>query len=126
VRIGAVANSGRDFRITENYAQMQTRCFLLIALCAVLAAQSPSKLETKIIHVSAGAPGAPPLHDPTCTGSSVGYLESEADGHTDVTAKEIGKYVLDHINSGTVLTIFPPTKDGIFVVVDCGRPNVYR
>jgi hypothetical protein len=102
---------------------MQIKFLALVAISGLLIAQQSNNNR---ITVTVG-PGNNPIHPSTCTSSVFGYLE--IGGRTNLTATEMGQYVLDRIGKGFVLTIYPETKDGIAVSADCRNatsPSVPR
>jgi hypothetical protein len=59
-----------------------------------------------------------PISPGTCTSSTFGYLE--LNGKTaGFTEAELGRMILPALRDGYVLTIYPPTKRGIFVNQEC-------
>ena len=59
-----------------------------------------------------------PIATGSCTVSTSGYLD--LNGKTDsFTDEEIGKMIMPALRQGYVLTIYPPTKRGIFVNQEC-------
>jgi hypothetical protein len=59
-----------------------------------------------------------PVHvSGNCMASRSGYLE--INGRTKLTQAEIGKFVDSSLKDGYVLTVYPETKRGIFVNMEC-------
>ena len=86
-----------------------------LALAAItLFGQQFTKPRIKSITV---APGEPPLRTATCKSSSYGLLE--INGRYNLTATEIGEYVLADTRTGNILTIYPQSKSGMFVYARC-------
>lgn len=54
----------------------------------------------------------------TCTSSTFGYLELNGK-RTGFTDAEFGQMILPALRQGYVITIYPPTKRGIFVNQEC-------
>jgi hypothetical protein len=74
------------------------------------------KLQKPSVSVS-GAPSEP-IPPGTCTSSTFGYLElgGRRAGFTD---EDLGKAIQSALRQGYVLTIYPPTKSGIFLNQEC-------
>lgn len=53
----------------------------------------------------------------TCTASRSGYIEVK--GRTKITATELGNFIRTNSHDGYILTIYPETKRGIFVNLEC-------
>lgn len=97
---------------------MKAKHIALVALMVTaLTAQQQEKPKIKSITVG---PSEPPLRPATCTESGYGYLH--VGGRTDLTAKEIGEYVIADSKDGKILKIYPPRKGGIFVYAECQHP----
>jgi hypothetical protein len=79
------------------------------ALVLVLFGQEPTKPKVTI----KGIPSEP-IAAGTCTSSTFGYLEWNGK-RTDFTETEFGHMILPALRQGYVMTIYPPTKRGIFV-----------
>ena len=59
-----------------------------------------------------------PIATGNCTFSTSGYLEEN--GKTaDFTDAEFGHMILPALRQGNVVTIYPPTKRGIFASAEC-------
>ena len=52
-----------------------------------------------------------------CKSNTGGYLNK--DGRTALTNSEIGQFVSDKLHDGYILTVYPATKNGIFVSAGC-------
>src|ERR1700682_5450636 len=59
-----------------------------------------------------------PISPGKCTFSTFGYLEDHGKTN-DFTEAEFGHMILPALRDGYVLTIYPPTKRGIFVNQEC-------
>ncbi len=59
-----------------------------------------------------------PISPGRCTFSTSGYLEQHGKIN-DFTEAEFGRMILPALREGYVLTIYPPTKRGIFVNAEC-------
>ena len=68
--------------------------------------------------VSLSATPPVPVAAGTCTSSTSGYLDlnGKTAGFTD---EEFGRMILPALRQGYVLTIYPPTKRGVFVSQEC-------
>jgi hypothetical protein len=64
-----------------------------------------------------GAPSEP-IATGSCTSTTFGYLELNGKS-TDFTDAEFGQMIMSALRQGYVLTIYPPTKRGIFVNQEC-------
>jgi hypothetical protein len=86
---------------------------VLVGIVLLAVAQQTSK-PTMTIAVSPPEP----ITGGACTTSTFGYLD--LNGKTsDFTEEELGKMILPALRQGYVLTIYPPTKRGIFVNQEC-------
>ena len=85
----------------------------MIVATVFLFAQQPQKPSISV----SGAPNEP-VQPGTCTSSTFGYLElsGKRAGFTD---EEFGKAIQSALRQGYVLTIYPPTKSGIFLNQEC-------
>ncbi|HTR38551.1 MAG TPA: hypothetical protein VMH80_21735 [Bryobacteraceae bacterium] len=94
------------------------RCAMILAMViSAIAAQDGSKRDAKIT-ITVG-PSDSPLNAASCKESSYGNLHNG--DRTKLTPGEIGEYVARVIKEGNILTIYPESKDGIFVYARC--PN---
>lgn len=66
-------------------------------------------------------PSEQPLANGDCKASYSGYLEIKGD--TKPTETEIGNFIESNLRSGYVLTIYPRSKSGIFVNMECNSPT---
>lgn len=84
------------------------------ACALMLLAQQPKYAKLTSI---TGIPGEP-IAAGTCTTSTSGYLElgGETSGFNDA---EFGKAILSALHQGYVITMYPPTKNGIFLNQEC-------
>jgi hypothetical protein len=87
-------------------------CVALIA--ATLSGQEATKPAISKITV---LPPEPISASGSCTASTAGYLEIK--GRTKMTKAEMGKFVDSSLRDGYVITIYPETKRGIFVDMEC-------
>jgi hypothetical protein len=91
---------------------------LILIPCLMLAAITVSGQEfekpriAKIITV----PSEPVLPG-NCDSSTAGYLEIE--GRTTLTEVEIGRTISSYLKDGYILTVYPPTKSGTFINLEC-------
>jgi hypothetical protein len=53
----------------------------------------------------------------TCTVSSAGYIEKE--GRTNFNEAEIGSFISSYLREGYIVTVYPATKRGTFVSLEC-------
>lgn len=95
------------------------RITLICAICCLLG-------EATVVSQKSGKRRIPtvttvnselPLSLATCKISYSGYLEM--DGGTKLTETEIGNFVNSNLREGYVLTIYPQSKSGIFVNMEC-------
>ena len=93
---------------------MRTRIKISVpfSLAVVLLAQLP-----QVTIGSIGVRGEPPINKTPCSNPHFGYLHSGS--RTDLTAAEIGEYVLSEIGDGKTVTVSPRSKSGIFVKETC-------
>ncbi len=92
------------------------RLLLILAVASVLTAQESKPTIGRI----AALPSEPPLSAATCTASRSGYLEK--DGKTKITEAEMATFIAASLRDGYVLTIYPESKSGIFVNMECAAP----
>jgi hypothetical protein len=86
-----------------------------ILLCVLpLIAQEPNKPQ--IGNVIA-LPTEKPVAVGTCAASRSGYLEK--DHRTKMKEAEIAKFVSSSLLDGYIVTIYPESKSGIFVNMEC-------
>ena len=85
-----------------------------LALAAITLFGQDKPRVTSII----GVPSEP-IATGKCTFSTSGYLEMENGKTADFTEAELGHMILPALRDGYVLTIYPPTKRGIFVNSEC-------
>jgi hypothetical protein len=97
---------------------MQTLLRLLVATTLAVVLSAQNKLEIKRITVAVG-PSDPPLNSASCKESSYGDLHNGQ--RTNLTPAEVGEYVLRTIKEGNIITVYPESKNGIFVYARC--PN---
>lgn len=93
------------------------KTILLTALLLLPAAAQESKPRIGRI---AALPSEQPLIAATCTASRSGYLEK--DGKTKITETEMATFIAVSLRDGYVLTIYPESKSGIFVNMECAVP----
>jgi hypothetical protein len=86
-------------------------CFALSALA--LSAQESNKPQISTI---TAVPADAPLSVPTCTASRAGYLETNG---KKMTEAEIARFVSSSLREGYILTVYPESKNGIFVNMEC-------
>jgi len=91
---------------------MQRKLFLFALFALTLAAQESKPQISRITAL----PGEGPLSPPTCTASRSGYLENSG---KKMTEAEIAAFVTSSLREGYVLTIYPDSKSGIFVDMEC-------
>jgi hypothetical protein len=87
-----------------------TACLALIA-CGLPGQEKPT--ITKIIML----PSDPVVPSGTCRSSTAGYVEIKR--RTKLTDAEIGKAVAGYLKDGYIVTVYPATKNGTFVNLDC-------
>lgn len=87
--------------------------FCIVAVVVVLA-QQPSKPHVDVSLV----PSEPIAASGDCKSDTGGYLLGK-NNETTPTKSEIGEIVSDKLSHGYILTIYPPTKSGIFVGARC-------
>lgn len=98
------------------------RLVLAILMITAAVATSSSQEPTKPAITSITAlPSDPILTTGSCTASRSGYLQEK--GRTKLTKAEIGEFVRDSLSDGYVVTIYPETKSGIFVDMECVARN---
>ena len=93
--------------------RMAIRAGLFYGLSVLLFSQQPSK-QNMTIH---GSPSEP-IATGSCVSTTFGYIE--LNGKTaDFTDAEFGHVISAALRQGYVLTIYPPTKRGVFVNQEC-------
>jgi hypothetical protein len=90
------------------------RCGLATFVAVGVMAQEPTKPSISSVAV---LPSEPPAPSGNCAVSRAGYLEK--DGKTDITQAEIWKMISAYLRDGYVVTIYPQTKRGTFVNLEC-------
>ena len=88
--------------------------FAVLLGAGALFAQSANKPSITSI---TGLPSEPVKPTGTCKVSTQGYLE--VNHRTNLSQKQIGKLISKFVHDGYIVTIYPPTKDGIFVDLEC-------
>ena len=80
-----------------------------------LRAQQGTKPSVSITSIKA-MPGEP-IPKGTCTYSTSGYLEK--DGKREFKDADLGKLIAPALRQGYVITLYPPTKHGIYAYQEC-------
>lgn len=88
--------------------------FLLLGAVPLLNSQETPRPQIDKITV---LPSEPITPTGSCRSSTAGYLELK--GKTKLSETEIGKFVDSSLRDGYVVTIYPATKRGIFVNMEC-------
>jgi hypothetical protein len=86
------------------------RSVAILGIALTLSAQDKPKIDKITITVG---PSEPPLKPALCKESSYGNLHYG--DRTKLTPSEIGEYVLRVTEEGNIVTVYPGSKDGIFV-----------
>jgi hypothetical protein len=94
----------------------RARYGLIMLLALGLLAQGPNKPNLTSVHI---IPSEPPVERAQCTSSRSGYLQMIGDGRAQLTDTEVGRHVLARLREGYIVTLYPPSKSGIFVDADC-------
>ena len=95
-----------------------TVCIAVCAFAAILLAQQQPKPNFSSIVASAPPDALSSAASGTCKTTTFGYLD--LNGKTeDFTDQELGKMIQPALRQGYVLTIYPPTKRGIWVYQEC-------
>jgi hypothetical protein len=92
--------------------------FLKIILLCVVAVLTLAAQESNKPHISniVGIP-ADAVPSGNCTASWAGYFEST--GKNKMTEAKLAKFVTSSLRDGYILTIYPETRNGIFVDMKC-------
>lgn len=80
-----------------------------LLLAAIAFAQQPSKPQISGLTV---LPSDPIVPTGDCTSSTAGYLEK-------ITDNKLGAFVSKSLHDGYIVTVYPATKSGIFVAMQC-------
>ncbi len=88
-------------------------CLLLSAITPLTCQDSSKPSISKITIL----PSEPVMPTGTCKFSTSGYLEMN--GKTKITKAEIGNFIDSSLHDGYVVTVYPGTKRGIFVNMEC-------
>ena len=98
---------------------MRLRRGIILSVCFVVGSGPVSGQESSKPPISkiTVLPSEPITSSGSCTASTAGYLEIK--GRTKITKAEIGKFVDSSLRDGYVITIYPETKRGIFVDMEC-------
>jgi hypothetical protein len=94
----------------------------LLSLIAHLSAQQQNKPSVRITSLR-GVPSEP-VAPGSCTYSISGYLIKG--NRTDLTESELGTAIYSDLRQGYIVTVYPPTKNGIFAYSECPagmKPN---
>jgi hypothetical protein len=86
---------------------------------SLISAQSPSKPTIQQIGM---LPSDPIVAIGSCKSSTGGYLERNH--HARLNKAEIGDFISSSLQDGYIVTIYPPTKRGIFVAMECTNTMV--
>jgi hypothetical protein len=89
-------------------------CFLLIAPPLL---DSQEKNKPKISSVTV-LPSDPVVPSGDCKSSTAGYLEDSRPPKA-ISDGELGKFVSKSLHDGYIVSIYPATKTGIFVTMQC-------
>src|SRR5580704_9001126 len=98
---------------------MKMRMTLILVICSLLSVATLLGQDTnkpRIGNITV-LPSDPIPTTGNCTTSRAGYLEKG--GRTNMTKAEIGEFVDSSLRDGYILTIYPQTKSGIFVNMEC-------
>ena len=88
--------------------------FVVLLGASVLFAEQAGKPKISNLTIVPSEP-VPPTGD--CKSSTAGYLNKN--GKTTLKNSEIGKFISEKLHDGYVLTMYPKTKNGIFVSAEC-------
>jgi hypothetical protein len=99
---------------------MPRHLFLIAAFVLIVLVLSGQETKPQITTITM-LPSEPPLVPAKCTASWSGYLEKN--GRTKMAEAEIAKFVRSSLRDGYVLTIYPESKRGVFVNMECGKPK---
>jgi hypothetical protein len=96
---------------------MQTILRLAFAtfLVAIPFGQQPEKPRISNITI---LPSEPVVPTGTCKSSTAGYLDDSRPPKS-MTDEELGKFVSKSLHDGYIISIYPSTKTGIFVTMQC-------
>ena len=95
---------------------MRVRLFAVGFLLSAISLNSQESGKPSIAQITV-LPSEPVKPTGNCKADLSGYLEM--DGRTKMTKAEIGNWVDSSLRDGYVVTIYPETKRGIFVNMDC-------
>ncbi len=95
---------------------MRVTLILLVFLFSTSSLNSQESNKPPIAKITV-LPSEPVKPTGNCKASISGYLEME--GRTKMTKAEIGNWVDSSLRDGYVVTIYPETKRGIFVNMEC-------
>jgi len=88
---------------------------LLFASFSPLNSQETSKPQISKVTM---LPSEPVIPSGDCKASTGGYLEMK-DGRTKLNKTELGNFLDASLRAGYIVTIYPQTKRGIFVNMEC-------
>ncbi|MGD1073517.1 MAG: hypothetical protein ABSB15_25680 [Bryobacteraceae bacterium] len=89
-------------------------CGFVTFVALGVTAQTPTKPSISSVTV---LPSEPPIPSGSCTASKAGYLEK--DGKTDISGTETWSMISAYLHDGYVVTVYPQTKRGTFVNLEC-------
>lgn len=84
---------------------------------AIFPSAQQSERPQMTITVAPSEPIAPGM----CTSSTFGYLELNGK-RADFSDADFGRAIMSALRQGYVVTIYPPTKSGVFLNQDCHGP----
>lgn len=90
------------------------RLLFPLLLAGTLFAQQPSKPQISGITI---LPSDPVVPTGDCKSSTAGYLEQSR--QRTMTDQELGAFVSKSLHEGYIITVYPATKSGIFVAMQC-------
>jgi hypothetical protein len=98
--------------------------FLRFAFAALFSVAVPFGQQTDKPRISniTVLPSEPVQPSGNCKASSSGYLEKN--GRTKMTKAELGNFVDSSLRDGYAVTIYPETKRGVFVNLECTNATV--
>lgn len=63
------------------------------------------------------SPSEPVVPTGTCKSSTSGYLEKN--GRSNLSDKVVGEFLVGYLRGGYIVTVYPATKRGVFVDLEC-------
>jgi hypothetical protein len=98
---------------------------LVILLLCILSPLNSQETGKPPIAELAVLPSDPVVPSGTCKSSTAGYLENSRPPKT-MSDEEMGRFVSKSLRDGYIVSIYPASKSGIFVAMQCTNTLIAR